>query len=128
MYPAVCPACRHYRSDGPCGIVYAHPRRFERPAIPTRSPTNSTGPRHLMLLQAATSTAADSTAATVHTALFVALAIFTLIFLVVVAKGLRDRKAAGDSIKSPASIWAVSFVANFFDTLGIGSYATTTSM
>jgi uncharacterized membrane protein YfcA len=31
-------------------------------------------------------------------------------------------------VLSPWPIWVVSFVANFLDTLGIGSYATTTSM
>lgn len=86
-----------------------------------------------MLLQAAaspsaTSSAAASTAATAHTLLFIALGVFTLVFLVVLGKALADLKAKGEKISSPASIWIVSFIANFFDTLGIGSYATTTSM
>ena len=60
--------------------------------------------------------------------LFVALAIVTLSYLVYLARALRVRAAAGDRVRPDAPIAAVSFVANFFDTLGIGSYATTTSM
>ncbi len=41
----------------------------------------------------------------------------------------RQRAAAGHSPLSPQpATLGISFVANFFDTLGIGSYATTTSM
>ncbi len=65
---------------------------------------------------------------TARDALFVALALVTLAFLIVFVNALRKRAAAGEQVASPPSIWGVSFVANFFDTLGIGSYATTTSM
>jgi uncharacterized membrane protein YfcA len=61
-------------------------------------------------------------------ALFALLALVTIFYLTVVVRELRRRAAAGENIKSAKSIWGVSFVANFFDTLGIGSYATTTSM
>jgi uncharacterized membrane protein YfcA len=83
-----------------------------------------------MILQAAAAASppSDSSAVVVHNALFATLAVFTGIFLVVLVQGLRKRAAAGDTVKTPLSIWAVSFVANFFDTLGIGSYATTTTM
>jgi uncharacterized membrane protein YfcA len=54
---------------------------------------------------------------TARDALFIALAIVTAGYFVVLA---RSFKALGISI--------ISFVANFFDTLGIGSFATTTAM
>ncbi len=82
-----------------------------------------------MIFQAAAATPpVDSTAVAVHNGLFAALALFTGVFLVVLVRGLRQRAAEGAAVKTPLSIWGVSFVANFFDTLGIGSYATTTSM
>ena len=65
--------------------------------------------------------------------LFVALVVFTLVYLVVTARGIiamrRNAARAGkpiDGTPTPARI-AVGFVTNFFDTLGIGSFATTTS-
>ncbi len=61
-------------------------------------------------------------------ALFVALAIVTLGYLVMLVRSLRQRAAAGDAIRPTLGMSVVSFIANFFDTLGIGSYATTTSM
>ena len=61
-------------------------------------------------------------------ALFVALAIVTLGYLVMVIRSLRQRAAAGDAIRPTLGMSVISFIANFFDTLGIGSYATTTSM
>jgi uncharacterized membrane protein YfcA len=54
---------------------------------------------------------------TARDALFIALAIVTAGYFVVLA---RSFKALGISI--------ISFIANFFDTLGIGSFATTTAM
>jgi uncharacterized membrane protein YfcA len=74
------------------------------------------------------SPAPSSTAVAAHTGLFIALGIFTLAFLVVLTRAMRARAAGGESIKSSPGVWLVSLVANFFDTLGIGSYATTTSM
>ncbi len=75
-----------------------------------------------MLLQTA------QTASTERTALFVALGLLTLGFIVAVARALRARAAAGERVRTPAAISATSFVMNFFDTLGIGSFATTTSV
>jgi uncharacterized membrane protein YfcA len=65
---------------------------------------------------------------TARDALFVALAIVTVGFLVVLFRALKQRAEAGDSVRPRAPISIVSFIANFFDTLGIGSFATTTSM
>jgi len=66
--------------------------------------------------------------------LFLALAAFTLVYLVVVARGIaairRDAARAGkriDATPTPARV-GVGAVTNFFDTLGIGSFATTTSI
>jgi uncharacterized membrane protein YfcA len=81
-----------------------------------------------MLLQAAATPAPDPGALAARNALFIALGIFTLGFLIVFVRALRARAAAGESIKSPIGVWPASFVANFLDTLGIGSFATTTSM
>jgi uncharacterized membrane protein YfcA len=61
-------------------------------------------------------------------ALFVALAIVPVGFLAALYRALRARAVAGDSVRPRAPISLVSFIANFFDTLGIGSFATTTSM
>lgn len=59
----------------------------------------------------------DPGSLTARNALFIALGIVTAGYFVVLA---RSFKALGISI--------ISFVANFFDTLGIGSFATTTAM
>src|SRR5512146_1027385 len=59
----------------------------------------------------------DPASVTARNALFIALGIVTAGYLAVLA---RSYKSLGISI--------VSFVANFLDTLGIGSYATTTAM
>ncbi len=67
------------------------------------------------------------TPAIVRDALFVALGIFTLGYLIVVLSAVRRRGAAGENVKTPFNISLTSFVANFFDTLGVGSFATTTS-
>jgi uncharacterized membrane protein YfcA len=65
---------------------------------------------------------------TVHTILFIGLVVVALI--VVVALGLaalRARPIAGTPLNWLVAV-VIGFVANFFDTLGIGSFATTTSM
>ena len=59
----------------------------------------------------------DPASLTARNALFIALGVATAGYLVVLAKSY---KSLGISI--------VSFIANFLDTLGIGSYATTTAM
>jgi uncharacterized membrane protein YfcA len=57
--------------------------------------------------------------------LFAALGAVALVFLVVWVRSIRHRR--GDS--RPATIHlAIGFLTNFFDTLGIGSFAPTTSM
>jgi len=72
--------------------------------------------------------AAPAGSAMARDALFVALALVTLGYLVMLVRSLRQKEAAGDGIRPTLGMSIISFVANFFDTLGIGSYATTTSM
>lgn len=67
------------------------------------------------------------TPATVRNALFVALGITTLGYLIVVLTAVRRRGSAGEVVRTPLNISVTSFVANFLDTLGVGSFATTTS-
>jgi uncharacterized membrane protein YfcA len=66
--------------------------------------------------------------------LFLALAAFTLVYLVALVRGIaairRSAARAGkpvDAMPTPARV-LVGAVTNFFDTLGIGSFATTTSI
>jgi uncharacterized membrane protein YfcA len=61
------------------------------------------------------------------TTLFVALAGFTAYYFYVVAKGVR-RRARMESVRPTGKLMATGFVTVFFDTLGIGSFATTTSV
>lgn len=61
-------------------------------------------------------------------ALFVALAIVTLGYLIMLVRSLRQQAADGEKLRPTLGMSVISFIANFFDTLGIGSYATTTSM
>ena len=62
------------------------------------------------------------------TALFVALTVFGIYYVVVLAKGVKVAKADGEDVKpTPAGI-ATGAVTNFFDNLGVGSFATTTSI
>lgn len=65
---------------------------------------------------------------TARDALFVALGLIAIGFIAVIVNALRQRAAAGERIATPVNIWVTSFVANFFDTLGVGSFATTTSV
>ena len=60
--------------------------------------------------------------------LIAALGVFALVYLVMFIRTMVRDARAGTSLISPALVWPISFVANFFDTLGVGSYATTTSM
>lgn len=61
--------------------------------------------------------------------LFVALGIVGALFLASWARGLAAGRASGNGAAppSPAQL-AIGFVTNFFDTLGIGSYAPTTTL
>ena len=61
--------------------------------------------------------------------LFVALGVTALLYIWILASGIRQAKRAGEQAPAPSlALLAVGFVTNFFDTLGIGSFATTTSM
>ena len=63
------------------------------------------------------------------TVLFAALALSTLFYLAVLVAGVRRARAATGGPATPtAGTVATGAVANFFDTLGIGSFATTTAI
>jgi uncharacterized membrane protein YfcA len=59
--------------------------------------------------------------------LLVTLGFFTAYYLYVVVTGVR-RRAKTESVKPTPTLMATGFVTAFFDTLGIGSFATTTSI
>jgi uncharacterized membrane protein YfcA len=62
-------------------------------------------------------------------ALFVALGIVTVFYVVVLVRGARAVPAEkGESASPTGAGVATGFVTNFFDTLGIGSFATTTAI
>ena len=61
------------------------------------------------------------------TALFALLGAFAAVFIVVWALGLREARARGERLVPAAYEIFVGVVTDFFDTLGIGSYATTTT-
>ncbi len=63
----------------------------------------------------------------VKTWLFVALVAVTIFYLVTWFLAIRSRKGTEAIAPTPLQI-GIGFIANFFDTLGIGSFATTTSM
>lgn len=61
--------------------------------------------------------------------LLLALAGFTVFFIAVVVAGIRRAKQEGrEDVKPTAATIGTGFIANFFDTLGIGSFATTTAI
>jgi len=60
--------------------------------------------------------------------LLLVLGVFTAGYLIVFISGLVRDMREGQSLASNPIMYGVSFIANFFDTLGVGSYATTTSM
>jgi uncharacterized membrane protein YfcA len=73
--------------------------------------------------------AATTHALDVKTILFIALALSTLFYLIVLVRGVRRARAVGRETTTPAAgFLGTGFVANFFDTLGIGSFATTTAI
>ena len=61
-------------------------------------------------------------------ALLVLLGAFALWYLWVFVRAIRARAAAGDRVMPRWQMYPISFVATFFDTLGIGSFASTTTM
>ncbi len=65
---------------------------------------------------------------TVHTILFIGLLLVGLMMIVALARALpRHRPVMPEPLAAAIAI-AIGFVTNFFDTLGIGSFATTTSL
>src|SRR6185312_13628273 len=62
------------------------------------------------------------------TVLLIALGIFTVGYLYVFIAGLARDKREGQTLTPKPLMGLISFIANFLDTLGVGSYATTTSM
>jgi len=65
------------------------------------------------------------------TLILVALGVFAVFYVVILLDSLRQRRSADESgaVVFPASAQLTTgFVTNFFDTLGIGSFATTTSI
>ena len=63
----------------------------------------------------------------IKTWLFVALVAVTVFYLLTWFSAIRQRRGAEAIAPTPLQI-GIGFIANFFDTLGIGSFATTTSM
>ena len=61
-------------------------------------------------------------------ALLTALSLVTVWFIVMLARIVAKRRAAGTDVKPTPALLAIGFVTNFFDTLGIGSFATTTTI
>ena len=62
-------------------------------------------------------------------ALLVALAAFSLFYLVLLVRTVARRRAdSAEGIAPSTALLGTGFVTNFFDTLGIGSYATTTAI
>jgi len=61
-------------------------------------------------------------------ALLTTLGVVTVWFVVMAARVVAQRRAAGIDVKPSWALTAIGFVTNFFDTLGIGSFATTTTM
>lgn len=65
---------------------------------------------------------------TIHTMLFIGLGVVALALIVALLRAMpRHRPVMPDALAAAIGI-AIGFVTNFFDTLGIGSFATTTSM
>ncbi len=62
------------------------------------------------------------------TLLLAALALTTVFYLVVFWRGVSRAKASGTDVSPSGPGLGIGFVANFFDTFGIGSFATTTAM
>jgi uncharacterized membrane protein YfcA len=65
---------------------------------------------------------------TLISSLFAALALFGLYYLFVLWRGLRAAKAEGQNLTPTPLGLGTGAVTNFFDTLGVGSFATTTTI
>jgi uncharacterized membrane protein YfcA len=75
---------------------------------------------------AAAATAPAASADLAKTGLLVALAVVGVYYLVTLARGVIKARATENVTPTPSGL-AIGFVTNFLDTLGIGSYATTTA-
>jgi uncharacterized membrane protein YfcA len=62
------------------------------------------------------------------TALFTALGLFVVYYVVILAKGIKVARADGIPVKPNTLAIATGAFTNFLDTLGIGSFATTTTI
>ncbi len=62
------------------------------------------------------------------TILLAALAVITVFYFVVLLRGIAKARAASGVVTPTAGGTTTGFVTNFFDTLGIGSFATTTAI
>jgi uncharacterized membrane protein YfcA len=73
---------------------------------------------------------AESGSAAARTGLFVALGVFTVWYLVAVIGAWRVKRAAAGraAVRPTPGGLATGFITNFFDTLGIGSFAPTTAI
>jgi uncharacterized membrane protein YfcA len=56
------------------------------------------------------------------------LGVFALLYLVTFVRGALDRRARGDTAVPTPTTLGIGFGTNFFDTLGIGSFAPTTAL
>ena len=65
---------------------------------------------------------------TLRTILYIGLAIVAVILIVALTRAFPRHRAAMPNRLDAAIAIAIGFVTNFFDTLGIGSFATTTSL
>jgi uncharacterized membrane protein YfcA len=62
------------------------------------------------------------------TALFTVLGLFVVYYAIILARGIKVARADGTPVKPNAMAIGTGAFANFFDTLGIGSFATTTTI
>ncbi|MEO7967068.1 MAG: sulfite exporter TauE/SafE family protein [Gemmatimonadaceae bacterium] len=70
----------------------------------------------------------DSSAFDPKVVLLSALAVVTLWFCYMIWRGVSKRASQGEKVAPTAPLLATGFITNFFDTLGIGSFATTTTI
>ena len=61
-------------------------------------------------------------------ALLIVLALVALSYIVIIVRAAQRGAREGDTASPNAAGIATGFVTNFFDTLGIGSFATTTAI
>jgi len=71
---------------------------------------------------------ADSSALNPKVVLLSALTVVTLWFIVMMVRVVMQRRAEGRDVTPTPAFLGIGFITNFFDTLGIGSFATTTTI